>query len=270
MKRNLTLVFGLIIVTLSHAQLSTSIYDYSVKLIQGDTLHFSDYAGKKLMLVNTASFCAYTPQYEQLEALYTQYRSYNFEIIGLPSDDFGRQGGSDTEIVSTCAGYDVTFPITEKVNVNASPVHPVFQWLKTASLNGVADASVTWNFNKFLINADGTWEQHYESNVLPNDVRIVEWITAGFSSIGSENISNSSNYIHYDPAANSLKVILASKAEQYANISVYSCDGRVIYSQKHELISGFPSFCSLPAIASGVYMVKVSGGGHSFSGRFFK
>src|SRR6185295_6696560 len=115
-------------------QAALSFHDYSAVTMSGDTISMSQYYGKKVMVVNCASFCSYTPQYTPLEQLYEQYQiPYHFEIIGFPSDDFF-QAGTDSDIIHTCQDYGVTFPITEKIHVSAAlhgnAVAPVYQWLE--------------------------------------------------------------------------------------------------------------------------------------------
>ena len=124
-----------------------------------DTISFSQFYGKKVMVVNTASFCQFTPEFTQLEQLYTQYHQYNFEILGFPCNDFNSQDPhNDSTIIHFCTtGYGVTFQMMSKIFCVTGDTSPVYKWLQRANLNGVSDAHVGWNFNKFLIDEAGHW-----------------------------------------------------------------------------------------------------------------
>ena len=147
----------------------TSFYDLSAQTIDGADFDFSTLKGKRVMIVNVASKCGYTPQYEGLQELHKTYGGDSFVILGFPANDFGRQEpGTELEIKSFCsANYGVTFQMMSKVETSAKKGHPVYQWLCNAELNGVDDAKVSWNFNKFLIDENGNWVSHLASKVDP-------------------------------------------------------------------------------------------------------
>ena len=155
-----------------------TIYNINVKSIDGKTVDLSQYKGKKILIVNTASECGYTSQYEDLEKLSQQYKD-KLVVIGFPSNDFGGQEpGSAEEIQQFCTSkYNVTFPLMEKVNIKSDPVSPVYAWLTTKAMNGVEDADVKWNFNKFLIDENGHYVAHYLSKVKPYDEELISAIT---------------------------------------------------------------------------------------------
>lgn len=154
-----------------------SFHSHRLEAINGDTIDFSKYYRKKVMVVNTASFCSYTPQYALLQDLYEQYKQYNFEIIGFPCNDFGNQDpGSDSTINQFCQNYNVTFQMMSKVNVISNPIDQIYKWLQQKPLNGVANVTVDWNFNKFLIDESGRWVRHLRSPVSPLDTSITNWI----------------------------------------------------------------------------------------------
>jgi len=124
--------------------------------LSGELISMADYAGKVVLVVNTASHCGFTPQYRGLETLYKKYAAQGLMVLGFPCNQFGKQepGGAD-EITQTCQiNYGVTFPIFEKVEVNGSAAHPVFRYLKK-ELPGVLGGRIKWNFTKFLIGRDG-------------------------------------------------------------------------------------------------------------------
>ncbi len=133
-----------------------SIHPFKVKSIDGKTIDFADFKGKKLMIVNVASECGFTNQYAQLQELHEKYGD-KIEIIGFPSNDFGGQEPkTEAEILDFCRkDYQVTFPLTEKVKIKGRNKHPVYEWLTKSSLNGKIDSKVGWNFQKYLINEDG-------------------------------------------------------------------------------------------------------------------
>ena len=147
----------------------TSFYNLSAVTIDGQNFDFSTLKGKRVLIVNVASKCGYTSQYEGLQELHTTYGGQKFVIIGFPSNDFGGQEpGSEQEIISFCsANYGVTFQMMGKVSTDGDKGHPVYQWLSNASQNGVDDANVSWNFNKFLVDSEGNWVSHLGSRVGP-------------------------------------------------------------------------------------------------------
>jgi glutathione peroxidase len=154
----------------------TSFYDIKIKGIDGKNMDLSVYKGKKIMIVNVASECGYTPQYEQLEQLYKD-NVKNLIIIGCPSNDFGGQEpGTNEQIVSFCKkNYGVTFPLTDKVGITKN-THELYQWLTQKTKNGVSDNEVKWNFTKFLIDENGHLSKCFPSGVTPMDDQITKWI----------------------------------------------------------------------------------------------
>lgn len=155
-----------------------SFYDFKVKDIMGNNYDLSALKGKKVMVVNVASKCGFTPQYKQLQELYDKYKDENFVIIGFPSNDFGNQEpGTNKEIMEFCtSNYGVTFPIMSKISVKKEGQDPLYKWLTNKSENGSIDQEVTWNFQKYLINEDGKLEAVYLPKVNPLDEKITAWI----------------------------------------------------------------------------------------------
>lgn len=148
---------------------SLSVYSIPLKSLDGKSnLDLSQYKGKKILVVNTASECGFTPQYKELQALQDKYKE-KLVIIGTPCNQFGGQEpGSSEEIASFCEkNFGVTFPLSEKLEVKGSNQHPLYQWLTQKAKNGALDASVSWNFNKFLINETGQLVGYYPSTVKP-------------------------------------------------------------------------------------------------------
>jgi glutathione peroxidase len=150
-----------------------SIHDFKVAALDGGSINFADFKGKKILVVNTASECGYTPQYKDLQALAEKYKD-KLVVVGFPANNFGGQEpGSNTEIKSFCEkNYGVTFPMAAKVSVKGDDIAPIFNWLTHKSLNQVMDAEISWNFNKFLLDENGKLIDKFNSNVKPmsNDI----------------------------------------------------------------------------------------------------
>jgi glutathione peroxidase len=155
----------------------TTLYDFKVPALDGSTIDFSKFKGKKILIVNTASECGYTPQYADLQKLYEAHKS-NLVIVGFPANNFGGQEpGSNTEIKEFCKkNYGVTFPMAGKVSVKGDDIHPLFKWLTTKSENGVTDAEIKWNFTKFLVDEKGKLIAVFPSKVNPNSEEITKYL----------------------------------------------------------------------------------------------
>ncbi|HZK39145.1 MAG TPA: glutathione peroxidase [Clostridia bacterium] len=149
-----------------------SIYDFTVKDSYGDEVALSDFKGKVLLIVNTASKCGFTPQFEGLEKLYTDLAEKGLEILGFPSNQFANQDpGTNEEIRNFCVlNYGVTFPIFEKIDVNGDDAAPLYQYLKKEK-GGIGGKSIKWNFTKFLVDRDGQVVKRYASATTPEAIR---------------------------------------------------------------------------------------------------
>lgn len=155
-----------------------TIYQFKVEDLSGDSFDFSTLKGKKILVVNTASECGLTPQYEQLQEIYEKYKDKNFVIVGFPANNFGAQEpGTDQQIATFCQkNYGVTFPMMAKISVKESDMHPVYQFLTQKAKNGLEDSEVQWNFQKYLINENGELVKVVSPRTLPTDAEIVNWI----------------------------------------------------------------------------------------------
>jgi len=153
---------------------ASSIYQFKVPDLEGGTIDFASFKGKKILVVNTASKCGYTPQYKDLEALYEKYKD-KLVIVGFPANNFKEQEpGSNEDIKAFCTkNYGVTFPMAEKISVKGKDMAPIYQWLTQKEKNGVLDAQITWNFNKFLLDENGKLITWFPSNVTPLSEEIV-------------------------------------------------------------------------------------------------
>lgn len=156
-----------------------TIYQFKVLDIRGKEFDFETLRGKKILIVNTASKCGYTPQYAQLQSLYEKFKDKNFVVIGFPSNDFGEQEpGNNKEIATFCqANYGVTFPVMDKISVTGEKMNPLYQFLTDKTKNGVQSSEVEWNFQKYLINEKGYLEKVLMSKVKPLDNEIIEFIS---------------------------------------------------------------------------------------------
>jgi len=159
--------------TTTHIMNATPIYSFKVDKLDGGTIDFAAFKGKKILIVNTASKCGYTKQYTDLQALYEQHKD-KLVVIGFPANNFGGQEpGSAVEIKEFCQkNFGVTFPMAAKVSVKGSDMAPIFKWLTSKDQNGLLDTEIGWNFNKFLIDENGNLIAHFPSNVTPlsNDI----------------------------------------------------------------------------------------------------
>ncbi len=167
----LTLVLGV------SAQGKT-LYDFKVTTLEGAPFDLSTLKGKKVLVVNTASKCGLTPQYETLQKLYDTYRDRNFVIVGFPANNFSNQEpGTNSEIKEFCTrNYGVSFPMMSKISVKGEDIDPLYKWLTSKSINGILDAPVTWNFQKFMIDEQGKLVGFVTPKEKPDSEKIISWI----------------------------------------------------------------------------------------------
>lgn len=153
----------------SGIKMNKSIYDFQVETIDGKKQNLEVYKGEVLLIVNTASKCGYTPQYEGLEKLYSDYKDKGFAVLGFPCNQFkGQEPGTNKEIEEFCKlNYDVQFPLFSKIDVNGENAHPLYQYLKA---NSQDNADIRWNFTKFLIDKNGNIIKRYEPAVTPGEI----------------------------------------------------------------------------------------------------
>lgn len=159
---------------------ASSIYSYTLKDIEGWPVALSRYKGKVLLVVNVASECRFTHQYANLQRLYMKYRDQGFVVLGFPANNFGRQEpGTNAEIKAFATGrFGVLFPMFSKISVEGADIHRLYQCLTSRDVNGAFGGPITWNFNKFLIDRDGTTIARFDSAVDPLDPRITEAVEA--------------------------------------------------------------------------------------------
>jgi glutathione peroxidase len=150
-----------------------SIYDYSATAINGKEVSLSEYKGKVILIVNTASKCGFTPQFEGLENLYKELANDGLAIIGFPCNQFGNQDpGSDGEIEEFCQlNYGVSFPMFSKIDVNGSGTHPLYKYLKSEAKGLLGSKNIKWNFTKFLVSRDGEVVKRYAPTDKPSAIK---------------------------------------------------------------------------------------------------
>ncbi|MCS6819041.1 MAG: glutathione peroxidase [Chitinophagales bacterium] len=155
-----------------------SVHEFTMKTIDGKELSLSTFKGKVLLIVNVASKCGLTPQYKEIEALYRKYKDKGLVVLGFPANNFlGQEPGTDKEIKEFCTTkYDVTFPMFSKISVKGKDQHPLYQYLTQKSNNGVIDADVKWNFQKFLVDKNGKVITSFSPQTSVNDESVIREI----------------------------------------------------------------------------------------------
>ncbi len=153
--------------------MSLSLYDFTAERLDGTLVSLREFAGKVLLIVNTASECGFTPQYEGLEALYREYRDRGFEVLGFPCNQFGGQEpGNSEQIAQFCTSrYSVTFPMFAKIDVNGETAHPLYRWLKQQAPGVLGSERIKWNFTKFLIDREGRVVERYAPPTKPEAIK---------------------------------------------------------------------------------------------------
>jgi glutathione peroxidase len=172
-----TIIFVIALLSLALTAKEKTFYDFSGRTIDGELLNFEIFRGKKVLVVNTASECMLTPQYEKLQELYEEYGGEDFEIVAFPCNDFGKQEpGTNTDIKEFCKQYNVSFTLMEKTQIKGDNPNPVYEWLTNSEENGTLDAKVRWNFQKFMIDTTGHVIDFVGPANSPYNNRIIEWL----------------------------------------------------------------------------------------------
>jgi len=172
MNKLILLFTGLLLMSLT-TERNDTVHQYEENLINGEKVSFSSFEGEVLLIVNTASECGYTPQYEGLQKIYEEYEDRGFKVLGFPANNFaGQEPGSDEEIAQFCEmNYGVSFPMFTKVSVKGDDIHPLFNFLTTAE-NPDFKGEIGWNFEKFLVDGNGNLVRRFKSNVTPESEEI--------------------------------------------------------------------------------------------------
>lgn len=259
----------LVIITIAsiHAQCPESFHDFSAIDIRGNNLDMSSFAGKKVLVVNTASFCGYTSQYAQLQQLYQTYggtsNPYNFEIIGFPANNFQNQEPyNEDSIQNVCDSYGVTFTMMSKISVKGTDQHEIYKWLTMQSRNCVQDAPVAWNFQKFLINPDGSWYSTVASAISPTHSSIVSWITSN-TSIQNQEESYFNVFLNIDN-----KLIVSNKNQNKESFSVKIINMTGQELAKHEFTNSINEI-NLNNLSTGIYLINITNKNNSHTEKIF-
>jgi glutathione peroxidase len=154
---------------------SSDFYSINFKNILGEEKSFKEFSGKKILIVNVASYCGYTRQYKDLQKLQDSYGD-QLQVIAFPCNDFGSQEpGNNSQIAQFCeSNYSIKFPVMSKINIRKKPIHPVYKWLTNSDLNGWNDSKPKWNFYKYLIDEDGNLIKSFGSNTSPLSSEIIQ------------------------------------------------------------------------------------------------
>ena len=179
MKNRTILILLITLFTMNISAQTSGFYDFKVKTLEGKDFDLSTLKGKKVMVVNTASKCGYTPQYEDLQVLHEQFGG-KLAIIGFPANNFmNQEPGTAEEIRQFCTEkYEVTFQLMEKISVKGDDMHPLYQWLTSKDKNGVMDSAVKWNFQKYLIDENGKLVDVLYSKEKPGSDKVISWLSA--------------------------------------------------------------------------------------------
>jgi len=166
------LITLLLTLTLNAGETMTHFYDFNAKTITGKEISMSTYEGKVVLVVNVASECGFTSQYEGLEKLYKTYQKEGLEILGFPSNQFGKQEpGTEKEIANFCkVNFGVTFPLFSKIEVNGDNTHPLYVYLKREASGFLGTEGIKWNFTKFLVDKKGKVVERYGSSTKPKEI----------------------------------------------------------------------------------------------------
>ncbi len=169
------LLAGMLLLATSFSLPTKTVYDFTVKDIDGKKVTLDAYKGKVLLFVNVASLCGNTPQYKDIQALYTKYKDKGLVVLGFPANNFmGQEPGDDKEIKQFCTReYAVTFPMFSKISVKGKDIAPLYTYLTQKAENGVVDAPVTWNFQKFLVGKDGKVITSFSPRTLVSEPEVV-------------------------------------------------------------------------------------------------
>lgn len=270
MIRQLACTLLLFVAFNAHSQTNETFHDFWGETILGDSLHFSSFHGKKVMVVNTATYCVFTYQYEELQQLYDLYKDSNFTIVGFPCNDFGDQEpDSDSTIADFCEDiYNIQFQMMSKVSVIGTDTAEVYKWLEREDRNGVADAAIVWNFHKFLIDEAGNWVAHYPSTTSPLAKVIRDWIVTPSVLTGIEeplpiNITSSNITAH------NLRIAFNNLTDQKTFINLYSVTGQLISNIfEGNLSDGEIIDINTSSLANNIYLLQVHNKNQSSTFRF--
>jgi len=248
-----TLIIMLIVVITININAEENFYDLKAVKNGGDTLYFSELKGKKLMIVNTASYCGYTNQYKDLQTLYEEYGGEHFEIVAFPANNFmNQEPGSDDDIKKFCEdNYGVTFTLMSKISVKGEDIHPVYQWLTQKSKNGKQDSEVKWNFQKYLITENGELFNVLTTQTNPINPLVKSWLEEPVS-VDEFNL-NKKFTVFPNPAKDFIEIMTEGDIAVSSKIIIYNSLGECLI---HEQIDGNTRI-NIDSFYAGLYFVKI-------------
>ena len=244
------------------AQPYETFHDFTQLTILHDSLHLNDYAGKKVLVVNTASFCGYTYELGDLRILDSLYGGPNFAIICFPCNDFGAQEPfDDSTIYQFYLGtYHVGFQLMSKISITAPDTAEVYKWLQLQSRNGVANANVSWNFNKFCIDEAGHWVRHFPETTNPLDTAITNWILSPNTTGIAANDLSAEVSLRQNPAAGHIDLDINTAVPGRYRAELFDMQGKSAGLLFSGSITQTKKISYVPAgIPTGVYFLKVTG-----------
>jgi glutathione peroxidase len=266
--KKLIYLFAISILSYSASAQTETFHDFSeLKIVTLDTLHLSDYAGKKVMVVNTASFCGFTPNFTELVQLDSIYGGPNFAIIGFPCNDFGAQDPFDDSTILAFArtSYNVQFQMMHKIATVSADTAEVYKWLQKRARNGVADANVSWNFNMFCIDEAGHWVRHFPQTNSPMDTAITNWIMS--PSVIDGLTPNPSPKVRGvvllgNPALHKINLTIETSVAENFSVSIFDLQGREIEKIFSGKINSELYISFTPEnLSDGIYFVRVKSDG---------
>lgn len=259
--KKILIVFAFVFFAFSAgAQSLESFHDFRQLTIIHDTLDLSVYAGKKVLVVNTASFCGYTHELGDLRILDSIYGGSNFAIICFPCNDFGGQEPYDDSTIYQfyLGNYHVGFQVMSKIAITSADTAEVYKWLQLQSRNGVANANVTWNFNKFCIDEAGQWVHHFPQTVSPLDTAITNWIMSPNTTGVTQKDNEMGIVLRENPSHGKISVSLNSPLPENFIVQLFDMQGKhqailfsgPIVSEQH--LNFAPEY-----LKTGIYFLKV-------------
>jgi len=261
MKKIFTVVL-LLISSAIIAQPYETFHDFTEVTIVHDSLHLSDFAGKKVLVVNTASYCGYTGQLGDLRILDSIYGGPTFTIICFPCNDFGGQEPYDDSTIQQfyLGNYHINYQLMSKISIKAPDTAEVYKWLQRESRNGVANANVSWNFNKFAIDEAGNWIRHYGETVNPLDTSITNWILSP-NTTGIEPRSNAAEVILFgNPAYGKIKLEIKPSKSTDMDVRLFDLQGKLVEIIFSGNVTGSRVINSVSTFETGIYFLKIAGG----------
>lgn len=258
MKKLITIVLSILWIGMK-AQPFETFHDFTNLTIVHDTLHMSEFAGKKVLVVNTASYCGYTGQLGDLRVLDSIYGGPNFSIICFPCNDFGGQEPYDDSTIQQfyLGNYHVNFQLMSKIAIISQDTAEVYKWLQKQDRNGVADANVIWNFNKFCIDEAGHWVRYFSHLTNPLDTAITNWIQSP-NTTGIKPADHSAEvYLQGNPSVGKINLEIKSSSPENFSVALFDLKGQQVGDLFQGVVENNKVINLTPGLSAGIYFLKV-------------